>query len=58
MKRRTGAILMLAAAGFLIVASFMFLTQDSPTEEPCIYYQGVCIDMRAFLAGAPRHLLP
>lgn len=58
MKRRTRSILMLTAAGFVIVAGFVFLTQDPPAKEPCIYYQGVCVDMHALMAGAPRRLLP
>ncbi|CAB3736190.1 hypothetical protein [Paraburkholderia rhynchosiae] len=58
MKRRTRAILMIAAAGFVIVVGFMFFAQDPPAKEPCINYQGACIDMRVLMAGAPRHLLP
>lgn len=58
MKQRTRTILTIVAASLVSAAGFAVFSQPAPTDEPCINYQGACIDMRALMAAAPRHLLP
>ncbi|PPK47046.1 hypothetical protein B0G57_10110 [Trinickia symbiotica] len=58
MKRRTRAILMIVAAGIVSAVCFAVFSRPALTEEPCIYYQGKCIDIRVLMTPSPRHLLP